>query len=185
MGRFSRSGQAYADPVSTREPVTLHRAVRAASSTDLSRIRDLIVELATYERATDQVKVTVEQLQDALFGPQPTVFALVAEDDSQVVGFALYFLNFSTWEGVNGIYLEDLYVAPEHRGTGLGKALLQSLAAIAVNRGYARFEWSVLDWNQPSIDFYTSLGARPMGDWTVFRLSGSALQAAAEGLVPG
>jgi GNAT superfamily N-acetyltransferase len=102
-----------------------------------------------------------------------------------VVGFALYFLNFSTWEGVNGIYLEDLYVAPEHRGTGLGKALLQSLAAIAVNRGYARFEWSVLDWNQPSIDFYTSLGARPMGDWTVFRLSGSALQAAAEGLVPG
>jgi GNAT superfamily N-acetyltransferase len=162
--------------------VTLHRAVRAARSTDVPRIRDLIVDLATYERSADQVKVTVEQLHDALFCPQPTVFALVAEESSEVVGFALYFLNFSTWEGVNGIYLEDLYVAPEHRGTGLGKALLQSLAAIAVSRDYARFEWAVLNWNQPSIDFYSSLGALPQGDWTVFRLSGSALRTAAEGL---
>ena len=146
----------------------------------MARIRELIADLASYERAAEQVKVTVEQLQEALFGPQPAVYALVAESESgDIVGFALYFLNFSTWEGVHGIYLEDLYVTPEHRGTGLGKALLKSLAAVAVRRGYARFEWSVLDWNQPSIDFYTRLGAVPMSDWTVFRLTGQALARAA------
>ena len=108
-------------------------------------------------------------------GPQPAAYALVAETGDEVVGFALYFLNFSTWEGVHGIYLEDLYVMPEHRGTGLGKALLKSLAQIAVERGYARFEWWVLDWNTPSIDFYRRLGAVPMDEWTVYRLTGDAL----------
>jgi len=119
-------------------------------------------------------------LRAALFGPEPAVFALVAEDQvGRVAGFALYFLNFSTWEGAHGIYLEDLYVTAEHRGTGLGKALLQSLAALAVSRGYARFEWSVLDWNQPSIDFYAAMGAVPMDGWTVYRLTGEALRRAA------
>jgi GNAT superfamily N-acetyltransferase len=163
--------------------VTLHPAVRLAQETDVPRILQLIADLAGYERSADQVKITLDQLRNALFGPQPAAYALVAQGDTEeVVGFALYFLNFSTWEGVHGIYLEDLYVAPEHRGTGLGKALLQSLAAIAVSRGYARFEWAVLDWNQPSIDFYRSLGAQPLGEWTVFRLSGDSLRAAAQSL---
>jgi GNAT superfamily N-acetyltransferase len=163
----------------------LHPAVRPAVEADVPRIRELVADLASYERAADSVKVTVEQLRVALFGAQPAAFALVAESSGEVVGFALYFLNFSTWEGVQGIYLEDLYVAPEVRGSGLGKALLQSLAAIAVSRGYARFEWSVLNWNTPSIDFYRAMGAEPMGDWTVFRLSGPALTAAARLSAPG
>ena len=121
----------------------------ARESTDVARIHQLIVDLATYERAADQVRSTPEQLHEALFGPQPAAYALVAEAAGTVVGFALYFRNFSTWEGVHGIYLEDLYVAPEQRGLGLGKALLAALATIAVERGYARLEWAVLDWNQP------------------------------------
>ena len=149
--------------------------VRPAQQSDVDRIHRLIVDLATYERAADQVRSTPDQLRDALFGPQPAAYALVAEQDGEVVGFALYFRNFSTWEGVHGIYLEDLYVAPEHRGGGLGKALLVALAEIAVQRGYARVEWAVLDWNQPSIDFYRALGAVPMEEWTVFRLAGPAL----------
>jgi len=157
----------------------MHPGVREARESDVERIRQLVLELATYERAPDQVKATEEQLRAALFGPQPAAYALVAEIGEEVVGFALYFLNFSTWEGVHGIYLEDLYVMPEHRGTGLGKALLKSLAQIAVERGYARFEWWVLDWNTPSIDFYRRLGAVPMDEWTVYRLSGDALRAAA------
>jgi len=156
----------------------VHPAVRPARAADIPRLWQLVVDLATYERAADQVRATPEQLQQALFGPAPAVHALVAEVSGEVVGFALWFLNFSTWEGVHGIYLEDLFVEPRHRGSGLGKALLQALAEIAVERGYARFEWSVLDWNAPSIAFYRSLGAVPMADWTVFRLSGAALQAA-------
>ncbi len=149
--------------------------VRPAQESDVDRIHRLIVDLATYERAADQVRSTPDQLRDALFGPQPAAYALVAEQAGEVVGFALYFRNFSTWEGVHGIYLEDLYVAPEHRGSGLGKALLAALAEIAVQRGYARLEWAVLDWNQPSIDFYHTLGAVPMEEWTVYRLAGPAL----------
>ena len=165
----------------TAEP-QLHPAVRPARESDVDRIRELILDLATYERAADQVKVTPAQLRSALFGPQPAVHALVAETSgAEVVGFALYFLSFSTWEGVPGIYLEDLYVAPEARGTGLGKALLQALAALAVARGYPRFEWSVLNWNQPSIDFYEAVGAVPMADWTRYRLSGPALALVAAG----
>jgi GNAT superfamily N-acetyltransferase len=156
----------------------MHPAVREARESDVERIHQLVLELASYERSPDQVRSTPDQLRAALFGVHPAVFAQVAEADGEVVGFALYFLNFSTWEGVHGIYLEDLYVQPGHRGNGLGKALLRSLAAIAVERGYARFEWWVLDWNTPSIDFYRGLGAVAMDEWTVYRLSGEALAAA-------
>ncbi len=158
----------------------LHPAVRPATEVDCDDILELIRALAAYERSEHEVKVTRDQLLAALFSPQPSAYALVAEDQSgQVAGFALYFLNFSTWEGVHGIYLEDLFVSPTQRGTGLGKALLQSLAAIALSRGYARFDWSVLDWNQPSIDFYSAMGAVPMDGWTVYRLTGDALRRAA------
>ncbi len=156
--------------------VTSSQVIREAGPDDVKRIRELIVELARYERAVDQVKAGEEQLRQALFGPAPAVHALVAELDGRVVGFALYFLNFSTWEGTHGIYLEDLFVEPEHRGTGLGKALLTRLATIASERGYARVEWWVLDWNQPSIDFYRRIGAVAMDEWTVFRLTGPALE---------
>ena len=152
--------------------------VREARESDVGRIHQLVLDLARYERAPDEVRATPEQLRAALFGPQPATYALVAETGGEVVGFALYFLNFSTWEGVHGIYLEDLYVMPEHRGTGLGKAMLTSLAQIAIQRGYARVEWWVLDWNEPSIDFYRRLGAVPMDGWTVYRLTGDALRAA-------
>ena len=157
----------------------LPAGIRSATVADVDAIHALICDLADYERARDQVTATPEQLRAALFGPMPAVFALVAEADGEVVGFALYFLSFSTWEGVHGIYLEDLYVRPAQRGTGRGTALLTALAAIAVARGYARVEWSVLDWNTPSIGFYRRLGAVPMDEWTVFRLTGSALTAAA------
>ena len=156
----------------------MHPCVREARVSDLERIGQLIVDLASYERAAQQVKTTTEQLRVALFGPQPAAYVLVAETDNQVVGFALYFRNFSTWEGVHGIYLEDLYVMPEYRRSGLGRALLMSLAGLAVERGYARLEWAVLDWNQPAIDFYRRIGAVAMDEWTVYRLSGAALTAA-------
>ena len=153
--------------------------IRAATVDDVDEIHGLICDLAAYEQARDQVRATPEQLRAALFAPDPAVYALVAESDGEVVGYALYFLSFSTWEGVHGIYLEDLYVRPERRGTGLGKALLTSLAAIAVARGYARVEWWVLDWNAPAIEFYRRLGAVAMDEWTVYRVTGEALIAAA------
>src|ERR1700712_4858185 len=153
----------------------MHPAVREARESDVDRIHQLVVELAVYERSPDQVRSTPQQLRSVLFGPRPAVYALVAEADGEVVGFALYFLNFSTWEGVHGIYLEDLYVQPAHRGSGLGKALLRNLAEIAVRQGYARVEWSVLDWNAPSIAFYESIGAVGMKGWTTYRLTGPAL----------
>ena len=161
----------------------MHPGVREARESDLERILQLIVDLATYERAGHEVKTTIEQLRLALFGPQPAAYALVAESDKGVVGFAFYFRNFSTWEGVHGLYLEDLYVMPEYRGSGLGKALLMSLAEVAVERGYARLEWAVLDWNRPAIDFYRSLGAVALNEWTVYRLSGEALTTTAAAAV--
>lgn len=139
----------------------------------------MIRELAAYERSEDQVKITPDRLRSALFAPQPAVFALLAEAGGEPAGFALYFVSFSTWEGVHGLYLEDLYVRPPHRGSGLGKALLRSLAAVAVDRGYARFEWAVLGWNAPSIAFYEAMGARRQEDWMTYRLSGPALAALA------
>jgi GNAT superfamily N-acetyltransferase len=140
----------------------------------------MVFDLAVYERSPELCHLTDEQLHTALFGPAPALFGLVAEHEPGVIGgFALYFLNFSTWEGAHGIYLEDLYVRPEVRGSGLGQALLTPLAQIAVERGYARVEWSVLDWNTPSIDFYRSLDAAPLDEWTTFRLTGPALRTAA------
>ena len=153
----------------------LPAGVRPAVVDDIAAIHELICDLATYERARHEVKATPDQLRTALFGPTPAAYALVAEADGHVVGFALYFLSYSTWDGVHGLYLEDLYVRPERRGSGLGKALLSGLASIAVARGYTRVEWSVLDWNTPSIEFYRSLGAVGLDEWTKFRLTGETL----------
>ena len=135
----------------------------------------LVHELAAYERAPDECHLTADQLRAALFRPAPALFAHVAELDGEVVGCALWFLNYSTWDGVHGIYLEDLYLRPAARGEGLGKALLAALAEECVRQGYTRLQWWVLNWNAPTIGFYHSLGATPMDDWTVFRLSGDAL----------
>ncbi|MFE8915018.1 GNAT family N-acetyltransferase [Streptomyces globisporus] len=152
--------------------------IRIATPDDIPVLHALVRELAAYEKALDEAVASEEQLAEALFGDRPAAYAhvAVADDDSgEVVGFALWFLNFSTWRGVHGIYLEDLYVRPERRGGGHGKALLTELARICVERGYGRLEWSVLDWNAPSIAFYESLGARPQDEWTVYRLTDGAL----------
>ena len=142
---------------------------------DVDAIVTLVHELAAYERAPEQCHLTAEQLRTALFCESPALFAHVAELAGEVVGCALWFRNFSTWHGTHGVYLEDLYVRPAARGSGLGKALLTALAEECVARGYARLEWWVLDWNEPAIGFYESLGAIPMDEWTVFRLTGTAL----------
>ncbi|GAA0669381.1 GNAT family N-acetyltransferase [Kitasatospora atroaurantiaca] len=157
--------------------------IRTAEITDVPVIHSMIRELAEYEKALHEAQATEEQLREALFGDDPAVFGLIAEDDAsgEPVGFALWFRNFSTWRGTHGIYLEDLYVRPSERGGGHGKALLTELARICVERGYSRLEWSVLDWNEPSIGFYRSLDAVPMDDWTVFRLTGEALDALGAG----
>lgn len=148
------------------------RRVREADVADVVR---LVHELADYEREPESCHLTEDQLRTALFGDAPALFAHVAEVDGAVVGCALWFRNFSTWEGVHGIYLEDLYVRPGQRGAGLGKALLTTLAEECSRHGYGRLEWVVLDWNEPSIAFYESLGARPMTGWTTYRLTGEAL----------
>jgi GNAT superfamily N-acetyltransferase len=167
--------------------------IRPARPDDVDEIIALIVELATYERAAEQARATPDQLREALFGPDPAVFCLIAEDSDQpdpdraagrVVGFALWFLTFSTWLGQHGIYLEDLFVRPDVRRQGHGRALLGELARIATDRGYARMDWAVLDWNTPSQDFYTSIGAVPMDEWTTWRLTGDALPALGRGNVP-
>lgn len=150
-------------------------SIRPALPADSATIHSLILELAEYERLTHAVQATADDLHRCLFGPRPYAEALIAEHDGQPVGFALFFHNFSTFRGSPGLYLEDLFVRPEHRGLGLGKALLTSLARIAVERGCARMEWAVLDWNQPAIGFYQSLGARPMDEWTIYRLDGDSL----------
>ena len=153
--------------------------IRAATPDDVPSIVELIRDLAEYERARHEVLVDEDMLRAALFAPAPAVYAHVAEADDEVVGFALWFLTFSTWLGRHGIYLEDLYVRPEHRGGGHGRALLATLAAIAVERGYGRVEWAVLDWNEPALSFYRSLGAGVMDEWTVHRLTGDALRSLA------
>jgi len=149
--------------------------IRPARPDDVPAVLRLIRDLAVYEREPDAVQTTEEDLAQALFGENPAVFAHIAEDAGEPVGFALWFVNFSTWTGRHGIYLEDLFVRPEMRGRGYGRALLTELARICVQRGYRRLEWSVLDWNEPSIEFYRSLGAVPMDEWTVYRLHGKAL----------
>jgi GNAT superfamily N-acetyltransferase len=150
--------------------------VRQVRPDDVPTVLRLVRELAAYEKAEHEVRATTEQLTAALFGEAPALFGHVAlADDGEVAGFALWFLNYSTWRGTHGIHLEDLYVSPEHRGTGLGRELLRTLAAECVDRGFSRLEWSVLDWNTPSIDFYKAAGAVPMDEWTVFRLTDDAL----------
>lgn len=149
---------------------------RPATPDDVHEIVALIRDLAAYEKEPDAVRLTPERLREQLFGDNPAIFCHVIDGvGSRLDGISLWFLNYSTWEGTHGVYLEDLYVRPEARGTGKGKALLQNLARIAVERGYSRVEWCVLKWNQPSIDFYKSLGAFPMDEWDTYRLTGDAL----------
>lgn len=177
----------------TTERKTMTNGIRPARPTDVPDILRLIRDLATYEREPDAVRNTEEDLHRHLFGEHPAVFCHVVEDDAngaddvladeygsapRVVGLALWFLNYSTWEGTHGIWLEDLYVDPAARGRGHGRRLLEHLAGVCSERGYARMEWTVLDWNEPSIGFYRSLGAEPLDEWTTFRLTGDALEQA-------
>ncbi|MCP2274766.1 L-amino acid N-acyltransferase YncA [Nocardia amikacinitolerans] len=150
-------------------------AIRRATPADVPALVDLVYDLAEYEKARHECTLTLEQLRAALFGPSPALFAHVAEDETGVVGCAIWFLNFSTWDGVHGIYLEDLYVKPETRGKGYGKALIAALAREALDKGYSRVSWSVLTWNTPSIDFYRSIGAVEQDEWVGYRLSGGEL----------
>src|SRR6478736_7846082 len=145
--------------------------IRPARVEDVPIILQLIRDLATYERAPEEVIATEEQLVDVLFGKRPAAEVLLAFEGNSPVGFALFFHNFSTWLGRPGLYLEDLFVKPEKRGKGYGRALLERLAQIAKERGCGRMEWAVLDWNEPAIQFYRKLGAAPMDEWTVFRLT--------------
>ena len=149
--------------------------IRPATVDDVPAMVGLVHELAEYEKAAELCTLTEQQLAERLFGPHAAVFGHVAEVDGTVVGTAIWFLNFSTWDGVHGIHLEDLYVTPQQRGSGLGKALLAELAAVSVQRGYTRLVWQVLDWNTPSIDFYESIGAVRQAEWFTYRLSGDAL----------
>ncbi len=149
--------------------------VRPATINDTSTIARFVMELAIYEKAADEVRATEQDFLDTLFCESPQVFALLAQTGAEPVGFAVYFFSYSTWLGKHGIYLEDLYVTPESRGQGAGKALLQELAKIAVAKQCGRVEWSVLDWNEPSIKFYESIGAEPKDGWTVYRLADQTL----------
>ncbi|WP_028303366.1 GNAT family N-acetyltransferase [Oceanospirillum maris] len=150
--------------------------IRTANKADIDQIYDYIVELAVYEKEPDAVKTTPQALSDALFGEQAKAYGLICEVDEKIAGYAIYFYNFSTWLGQYGIYLEDLYISPDFRGCGAGKALLKHLAEKAVAENCGRFEWSVLDWNKPSIDFYESFGAKPQDEWVGYRLTGDALK---------
>ena len=145
--------------------------IRPARIEDVPIILQLIRDLATYERAPNEVTATEEQLVDVLFGERPAAEVLLAFEGKSPVGFAVFFYNFSTWLGQPGLYLEDLFVKPEKRGKGYGRALLVQLAKIARDRECGRMEWAVLDWNEPAIKFYHALGAKPMDEWTVFRLT--------------
>jgi GNAT superfamily N-acetyltransferase len=149
--------------------------IRPAEPADVPVIAELIRGLAKFEKLEDQVTMTEERLAESLFGEHRYAETLLAEDNGTPVGFALFFHNFSTFLGLAGVYLEDLFVVPEHRGRGIGRALLRQLAQIAVERRCGRLEWAVLDWNRDAIGFYERLGARPNSDWTVYRLTGEAL----------
>lgn len=161
--------------------------IRPARPADVDQLHRFVVDLATFEREPDAVTATPAQLARALFdgsdtpSGRPVLHAHVAEVDGEIVGMAIWFLNYSTWTGNHGIYLEDLYVAPEYRSRGVGGALMRELAAIAVERGYDRFQWWVLDWNEHAIDIYRRMGAVAMDEWTVYRLSGADLHGFAAG----
>ena len=148
--------------------------IRPATPQDVALILRFVRELAEFEREPDAVKATEESLNHALFGER-SAEAVIAEQDGEPMGFALFFHNFSTWTGLKGLYLEDLYVTPEARGSGVGTALLRHLAGIALDRDCGRFEWAVLDWNTPAIDFYTAMGAESLDEWRIRRVSGDAL----------
>jgi GNAT superfamily N-acetyltransferase len=151
-----------------------------ATIADVSTVLEFIKGLAEYEKLSNEVTATEELLKETLFGKNKTADVVIAYDNGLAVGFALYFYNFSTFLGKPGIYLEDLFVRPEQRSKGVGKALLKYVARVAQKNNCGRFEWSVLDWNEPSINFYKSLGAVPMNDWTMYRVTGKALETLAE-----
>lgn len=149
--------------------------IRKAAIEDASLVLGFIKELARYERAEEEVIATVEDIENNLFSKSTTTEALICTSDKTPIGIAIYFLNFSTWLGKNGLYLEDLYVSPKHRGSGAGKRLLKHLAELAVENNYGRFEWSVLDRNEPAIKFYESIGAKAQSEWMGYRLEGKSL----------
>ena len=154
--------------------------IRPATARDSALILRFITDLAIYENARDAVIATQADIRHTLFGKGSTTSAVICEIDRQAAGFAVYFFNYSTWLGKHGLYLEDLYVAPEFRGSGAGKALLRHLAQVALANNCGRFEWSVLDWNEPAIGFYNSIGAEAQDEWVSYRLTGKALAALAE-----
>ncbi|WEX78155.1 GNAT family N-acetyltransferase [Sinorhizobium numidicum] len=154
-------------------------SIRNAVPEDAATVLRFITELATYEKAGHEVEATVELLEQSLFGPGAVTRAVICEIDGVPAGFAIWFYSFSTWQGRKGLYLEDLYVTPEYRGSGAGKQLLKHLARIAVEEGCGRFEWSVLDWNEPAIRVYEAIGAEPLSEWKRYRLAGTALEALA------
>jgi GNAT superfamily N-acetyltransferase len=156
-------------------------AIRPATPSDVTHIQSMIVELAVFEKLEHLVVATEEKLHEGLFGPHPACEAIVGEADGEVVTFALFFHNFSTFLTKRGLYLEDLYVRQSHRGKGYGSRMLKHLARLAVERGCGRFEWSVLDWNTPAINFYQSMGAEVMPDWRICRVTGAPLEALARG----
>lgn len=156
-------------------------AIRPAIESDIPALLSLITQLAEYEKLSHAVVATENDLRRSLFGSHPVTEALIGESDGKPVAFAVFFHNYSTFLGRPGLYLEDLFVVPECRGTGFGRAMLAQLAKIAIERNCGRFEWSVLDWNEPAIEFYKKLGAVPMDEWTVFRLEGAALERLAKG----
>lgn len=149
--------------------------IRNAVPADAAIIRNFVLELAIYEKAEHEVKASVEDIERSIFGPDSPVKAFICLKDEEPIGFAVYFYNYSTWQGRKGMYLEDLYISPKHRGIGAGKLVLQHLAKIAVAEGCGRFEWSVLDWNQPAIDFYHAVGAKAQSEWVKYRLAGDDL----------
>ena len=155
-------------------------SIRSATDADVPIILQLIRDLATYERAPNEVRATETQLIDVLFGEKPVAEALLAFEDETPIGFAVFFHNFSTWLGKPGLYLEDLFVKPEVRGKGYGRALLIHLAKIARDRGCGRMEWAVLDWNEPAIEFYKKIGAQPLDEWKIFRLTRDGIAKLAE-----
>ena len=150
--------------------------IRPAKREEVGDVLQLIQDLATYEKAPDQVEASRDDLLNTIFAKEPRVFCDLVEVDGQIAGMAIWFLNYSTWQAKHGIYLEDLYIKPEFRAKGYGKALLKHLAQICDREGYGRLQWWVLDWNSPAIEFYRSFGAEAMDEWTVYRTSGQALK---------
>lgn len=151
--------------------------IREANVEDTETILRFITELATYEKLESEVKTSISDIESSLFSQESTAHAIICEVSGEPIGFAVFFYNYSTWLGKNGLYLEDLYVSPEYRSIGAGKAILKYLAQLAVSKKCGRFEWCVLDWNEPAIEFYKSIGAKPQNEWVIYRLTGDELKA--------